>query len=340
MPRSLCSLGMSLVILLALIVPLTVTAQDPGISTSATVEGQRPIAPSPLGPEAVLWDQYNNWSHTDFAAQDFESSYDAYDIWVGDDFENAEPWTIGRIVARGGWRYYVDLINATAINWTICADAGGAPGCVPGDGSEFWTLSLPPRGPQVTLSMFEAADFVVDLDTPIDLPAGTWWIIFQVALEYTYYGQYGISGTADPAWGTPAMWINPNGGFGMGSDWFINDFGYDLMFRLEEPAEPMYARIKMDGRPYDYGYSAVGFVQVKDEAGDPLAGAEVTVFLMDPDGNTWTETRFSNDSGRAKFLMTHPAGGQWLMCIDSIFLGGYDWNPADSFPKCASVYYP
>lgn len=196
--------------------------------------GAAPAAPAAANPEDVLWDQYANYSGANFAAQDFEAAYDVYDIFAADDFENLDTWTIETIVTRGGWTGFVDLNNATAISWWICPDNGGEPLCdPPGDGNAVWSLSLPPTDPQVALGVSEPEDVVLTLDTPVVLPAGTWWLVYQASLEFGVYGQYGWSGTADAVWGTQGLQNNPGGGFGMGAGWWPNTSAQDQMFRLE-----------------------------------------------------------------------------------------------------------
>ncbi len=246
----------ALVFLLAGLIP-TVSAQGPapvpqqtpppvavlGVAPAqaeVVLTTHSPRASAPAGtpqaphPEAVLWDQYANWDSTDYATQDFESVYDSYDIFAADDFENTEPWTIETIVVRGGWGGFVDLNNATALHWWICPDNGGEPLCdPPGDGNEVWSISLPPTDPQIQLGVVEPEDVYLTLNTPINLPAGVWWLAYQVSLEYGLYGQYGWSGTNDPVWGAVGKQNNPGGGFGQPPGWWDNTNARDFMFRLE-----------------------------------------------------------------------------------------------------------
>jgi hypothetical protein len=183
-----------------------------------------------------LWDQYGNkyhWAGTDFAAQDFEQAYEDLDIFAADDFVNQLPWKIDTIVTRGGWGAFVDLNNATSLKWWICPDFGGMPLCDPPyDGSAFWSISLHPSNHQVQFGVFEAEDVYLYLNDPIELPPGVWWLVYQVSLEYGYFGQYGWSGTNFPVWGTQGLQINPNGGFGYGTTWWPNSNGFDYMFRI------------------------------------------------------------------------------------------------------------
>jgi hypothetical protein len=329
-------------LLASVMVPL-VAAGEPDIATSA--QGEPAAVPTAPNPEDVLWDQYANWSGTDFAAQDFESAYDAYDVWAADDFENLEAWSIDTIVSRGGWGSFQDLNNATAIHWYICADNGGLPDCVPGDGTEFWDEHLAPTDPQVALGVYEAEDFIVTLDTPISLPAGTWWIIFQISLEFGFYGQYGISGTADGAWGTTVAQINPNGGFGQGSDWWINENYQDLMFRLEGTAgggedtihvEAIDGYFSMDymGRPILRSY-----VYVADDEGSMMPFVMVDAAIWVPDGGPHYRSRFTKYSGAARFHWGSWTYGDWELCVDDLTLAGYTYEPGDNVLTCQDWYY-
>lgn len=226
----------SIILLLCLglfLVPALVESGQRTIQLTAQSPLQPTASPPPANPEMVLWDQYSNWSSTDFAAQDFEPSYDTYDIYAGDDFENGQPWLMQTITMRGGWSGYVDLSNATAIHWYIYENVGGEPAGVPGDGSEYWSISFPPSDPHVQLGVNEPEDVVLTLDPPVFLPPGVWSLVYFVSLEFGTYGQYGWSGTLNPPWGNVGVQNNPGGGFGLPPGWNDNSYGYDFMFRLE-----------------------------------------------------------------------------------------------------------
>jgi hypothetical protein len=202
------------------------------VATSAQADEPKSV-PAAANPLAVLWDQYANWNSSDYAAQDFEPAYDIYDIYAGDDFENTEGWLVDTIVTRGGWGAFVDLSNASAIHWYIYADDGGVPAGVPGDGTEYWSLSLPPSDPQVGLGVYEPEDVELTLGAPIVLPPGNWWLVHFSSLEFGLYGQWGWSGTSDPVWGSPGQQNNPGGGFGLPPGWSPNSASADYMYRLE-----------------------------------------------------------------------------------------------------------
>jgi len=320
-----------LVVLLVAILLVSVgAAQEPQIRpvSPAGVAGPSPAAPNP---DDVLWDQYGVWTGTDFASQDFELAYDAYDIYAGDDFENGEPWSIDTIVTRGGWGYFVDLHNASALHWYIYADYPGKPAGFPGDGTEFWSISLAPTDAQVGLGVYEAEDVVLSLDTPVEVPPGHWWLVYFASLEYELYGQYGWSGTSDPVQGYVGMQANPNGGFGIGTDWVTNDYGEDFAFRLEGvpgPVEqPMFfthVRIKQLAPKLLLGWARLATVGRQP----PVYNADVTMEWEGPWGGHYVFTRKTEIHGLGFFPMKAPIPGvYWFRAVDAHAEGYfYDWE--------------
>jgi len=201
---------------------------------SAQAEGSFVTSAPTFSSTHVLWDQYANWSGGDYASQDFGAGWETFDAFAADDFMNISPWLIDTIVTRGGWSYFVDLNFANSLQWWICPDNGGEPLCTPPyDGSAVWSISLVPSDPQVMLGLYEPEDVVLSLNTPISLPPGHWWLVYQASIDYDTYGQYGWSATTDPGWGAPALQNNPGGAFGMGTGWFPTWYYEDFMFRLE-----------------------------------------------------------------------------------------------------------
>ncbi|NJD61074.1 MAG: hypothetical protein C3F13_18420 [Anaerolineales bacterium] len=203
------------------------------IPFSLSASGSAPLAYQPsVAPQDLLWDQYSPGGAV-FAAQDFEPAFNDYDIYAADDFQNAGSWSIEAILTAGGWNSPVDLHNATAIHWFIYEDAGGKPAGVPGDGAEFWSITLPPTDPQVVLGSVDQRSVLLSLNTPINLPPGNWWLVYYASLNFSSYGQYGWQGTTLPKWGVAAQQNNPGGGFGLLPGWNINSYGSDYSFRLE-----------------------------------------------------------------------------------------------------------
>ncbi|MGC9025693.1 MAG: S8 family serine peptidase, partial [Chloroflexia bacterium] len=215
----------------------------PSLPVSTFATAYRPIRPVPAIPDDVLWDQPLGANTNAYANQDFESIYDAYDIFIADDFTNADPWEITTIFVPGNtWNTGGDLTCATTLNWQIYADAGGVPAGDPWSGGALWNLSLPPTDPQVVLSVGVGgylSNVTLNLDTPLVLPPGTYWLVFYPQMDFDTCFQYGrhASGTTN---GYDAQVINPGGGFGFPTTWTsVRDpstWGLteqDFAFRLE-----------------------------------------------------------------------------------------------------------
>jgi hypothetical protein len=322
-----------------------IAAAPPNPTTSA--RGAPQAAPAAPNPEAVLWDQYSGgFTGVNFAAQDFEVAYDMYDIWAADDFENLVDWEVGTIVNRGGWTGYVDLNNATELHWYICGDAGGMPSCYPGDGTEYWSIHLPPSDPQVALGVVEPEDIYLNLAAPVVLPPGHWWLVFQASLEFGLYGQYGWSGTLDPVWGDlPRQW-NPGEGFGMGPDWFLTGYAEDLQFRLEgeelggDPkvfVQMIFMRVI---EPQPDVFIVQGIVRIMDEDMNPVPNATVAAEWQRPMGPPIPQTRTTRPNGIAVFMMRAVPQGVYELCITNVQAAGYQYDPGMNWETCDSIVYP
>jgi hypothetical protein len=203
------------------------------IPFSLSATGSVPAAnKSATAPQDILWDQYVPSSMA-FASQDFEPAWDAFDIYAADDFQNTSPWYVDSILTAGGWNSPVDLHTASAIHWYIYADNGGEPAGVPGDGNEYWSITLSPTDPQVVLESVDARSVLLNLNVPINLPPGTWWLVYYVSMEFNRFGQYGWQATTAPVWGVVGEQNNPGGGFGYPPGWNSNSYNYDYAFRLD-----------------------------------------------------------------------------------------------------------
>ena len=177
-------------------------------------------------PNAILWDQppssINLAAH---ANQDFEATYDVYDIFIADDFQNASSWLIDDLFVPGDtWNGGCDLSCANVFNWEIYADAGGMPDGDPWGGGNppVWSLSLPPSDPQVTLSASPSgwlSNVTLNPSSPVFLPAGSWWLSFFPGMDFdTCLCQAGRH-AADTSNGYAAQVINPGSGFGFPPSW-------------------------------------------------------------------------------------------------------------------------
>jgi uncharacterized repeat protein (TIGR01451 family) len=219
---------------------------DVGLSVYAPFEGEIVAPEAPQNPTAVLWDQpITDTNLGAYANQDFETAVDAFDIFIADDFGNSEWWAIDTIYVPGNtWNLGGDLDCAGVLHWEIYADAGGVPAGDPWGGGDapVWTYYGPTSDPNVAFSTgvggFES-NVTLNLDAPIVLPPGDWWLVFYPSLSFANCFQYGrhVSGTGN---GAPAQVINPGGGFGFPTTWTsVQDPStwamtyHDFAFRLE-----------------------------------------------------------------------------------------------------------
>ncbi len=189
----------------------------------------------------LLWDQPLSPSSPGRVANQEFPDQSAHTSFVADDFKNTEPWIITEIFVPGElYNNGTSLMNATALHWYIYTDNNGIPAGNPvGGGPHFWSLDLTPSNPQVTLSDGNS-DVTLTLDTPIELPSGTWWLIFYPTMHFGNYGQWGrlSSNTSNLS---IAKFINPGNGFGHGTGWqnwsVMGPSQHDAAFRLSGSLE-------------------------------------------------------------------------------------------------------
>jgi Peptidase family C25/Propeptide_C25 len=192
----------------------------------------------------VLWDQpLSTINQNAYVDQEF-TDFPTYSSYLADDFTNGSPWTVSAIFVPGnGWNGFSSLLNATALHWRIYADCTGVPcGDPSGGGSPpFWSLNLAPNNAQVTITSGSGgypSDTLLQLTTPVSVPAGHWWLVFYPSLDFGSYGQYGRQ-PADTNNGYPGQFINPGGAFGYGTFWqawtVLGAGQHDIAFRLEGP---------------------------------------------------------------------------------------------------------
>ena len=187
----------------------------------------------------ILWDQPA--SNRFIVNQNFLAPKDKYDTFVTDDFTNTSPWSISTIFIPGGtWDLGDDLSCANSLNLDIYSDNDGKPSGSPGSGATFRTRSFSPSDQQVLLSAGRSGDLTdvtLNLNQPIILPEGTWWLSFYPEMDFTACGQYGrhFSNTTN---GAIAMAMNPGGGFDWPTYWSSIQLldsvtEHDISFRLE-----------------------------------------------------------------------------------------------------------
>jgi hypothetical protein len=235
MNRGLCYTAVVLLAVLA--VPFIAAAATP--RASAVSPGPPSSLPLPTDGETILWNQ-SSATTNGVASQEFEAAQATYTIFAADDFTNAAPWKIGTIHVMGVVTTATGLNNASALQWAIYADNGGVPAGYPGGGdAPVWSISLPPTDAQVTLSDSNT-DVTLNLTTPVNLPPGTYWLVFYPTMNFGTFGQW-YWATSTTTNGAIAQMINPGNGFGYGTDWasiqvFTIYTDHDLAFRLDGQA--------------------------------------------------------------------------------------------------------
>jgi hypothetical protein len=196
---------------------------------------------------AVLWDQPLSATNTNaYANQEF-GDFPTYSCFVADDFVvPATGWSIETIyVPNGAWNGATTISVASMLHFEIYADAAGIPAGNPGGVAPVWSLAVVPTDPQITLSIGSGGfdtSVLATLTTPIDLAAGTYWLVFYPTADFATAGQFGRQGS-DTTNGLGTQWINPGGGFGNGTAWqswsILGATLQDAAFRLEGTVLPV-----------------------------------------------------------------------------------------------------
>jgi hypothetical protein len=206
------------------ITKLAMSRSQPKMLYAGTTSGVW-STPIPDYPSTVLWNQPIRPAGLRYIpCQDFEETYDHYDIFTADDFSTTETWNIQTVFIPGGlWGSGTTLMNATTLHFQVYADNQGTPDGDPygGGNSPVWNLSVLPTDSQITISdgiNGLPSNVTLNLDTPIKLQPGTYWFSFYPQLEHTTAGHYGKL-TANTKNGNPAQVINPGGGYCFPTGW-------------------------------------------------------------------------------------------------------------------------
>jgi hypothetical protein len=191
--------------------------------------------PPPSSGKIILWDQSLATSFG-VASQKFPGSYSTYNTFSADDFTAGEDFQIAAIHIMGMVSSGPGMGSASALNWEIYEDNLSVPAGYPGSGAPFWSISLPPDDPQVTLRSSNTG-VSLTLTTPVSLPPGTYWLVFYPTMDFSLFGQW-FWATAATANLQVAQIINPSMCFGCGPNWTsiqtcAGATDYDLAFRLD-----------------------------------------------------------------------------------------------------------
>jgi len=187
---------------LALSTALAFSATTQAVQLATENPTANPSAPNlPANISAVLYDQTDSPFGNGAPDQDFESSFDAYDSFIADDFvvPGGRTWSIDGVVTVG-----TTTGPANTVSVWFYPDNGGAPAA---------TAACSYTG--LTTFTETAGSFVVSLPTPCDLTTGTYWMAFQTQQDFGVSGQHFFSNRSVVS-GNEAMWQNPGDGFGSG----------------------------------------------------------------------------------------------------------------------------
>ena len=225
--RNYVSLLMAM-LLVALALPAWAQNKVPtlrGPSAGAAGQSAATISPQQAGSLTCnLWNQPQSSVNTNpYANQDFEVPDDSLDIFLADDFTtNKRPWKLDTIFVPGAlWNGAgPTLANAISLHFEIYRESGGTPNGDPrGGGSPpFWSLAVSPADSRIIIDtvvidpLVTQGDVTLELDSPVLLPSGTYWLVFYPRMDLVTYGQYGRF-TADTANLSPAQVINPDQGW-------------------------------------------------------------------------------------------------------------------------------
>jgi hypothetical protein len=180
----------------------------------------------------VLHDQYNNPGANSITSQNFEAANNAFDSFLADDFvvPAATSWQIEAVEVQGV--YFNGTGPAASVNVWFYANgtAGGIPN-VPVGNPVCQFLNLPP------VHLTPPGSFAVQIPAGCCLASGTYWMVFQVNMDFTPFGQWGWTDRT-VQFNNAAAWQNPGGGFGACPTWnrklvcIPTASGPDQVFRL------------------------------------------------------------------------------------------------------------
>lgn len=177
------------------------------------------------------------------------------DVYIADDFILDTAWGISKIFVPNDFRYPVlgsasTFMDAASLNWEIYTDSNGKPSGNPRDSANLpvWSLSLPPDDSQIELTdgvRGYPTNVTLNLNTPIYLNPGTYWLIFYAEIDWAIYGGVGRQ-YADTDNNSAAHTMKPNDTATFYPTTWTNVLGFswkqfecpelehgDLAFRLE-----------------------------------------------------------------------------------------------------------
>lgn len=169
---------------------------------SVKVEPQHRIA-FPHRGSRLLYDQDDQDNPQAIVAQNFESAFDIYDCEAADDFKipAGQTWKIGKIHLGG--THFSSAGPADSFSVTFYSSKKGKVG------SAVKTCA------NAGYSYSDMAFGSVDVICKAKLRKGTYFLAVLANMNFSQGGEWGWI-TNNTVRGSPSMWRNPGGGFGVG----------------------------------------------------------------------------------------------------------------------------
>jgi len=189
---------------------------------------------APASAQAV-WDQIPpNDAGTTIVSQDFESSFDAYDSSIIDDFTLGGSTQLTSLDAllqgfNGGESHVGDISNFTVNIYSSVAKAAS------GLAGDVFSGAVPSNGVTIT-DPFGTNTRMVHVPFSATLPAGQYYVGLLNRLDFSSGGEVGVL-----TWGNGnATLANPGGGFGLGTSMSTMSIGGggNASYRLNGAAVP------------------------------------------------------------------------------------------------------
>lgn len=200
---------------------------------------------------AIYWLYKGNhilWNQPMISPLLFRSNQDipdfpSYSSFLTDDFIIMDPlkWKIDSVFVPGGWDSATNLANASEITFMIFENDNWHPAGNPSGGGDppIWSQTISINDPSLTLfsGRYDATtNIYFDLPTSLVLDHGHYWMVVYPTMYFDPYSQFGRA-HSDTNNGFIGQWINPGGGYAMGTDWqpwtVLGEDAYDIAFRIE-----------------------------------------------------------------------------------------------------------
>ena len=122
----------------SLVVVLTLLVASAAMADPLSLSASGPAAPAVKPSRATLGNAFDGVQTDGSAAQDFETAYDPYDIWVVSDFTTSQAWNLDAISAVGFANTTLDGSGANFRIYNGLPWAGGVLGQIAAQTVYWW----------------------------------------------------------------------------------------------------------------------------------------------------------------------------------------------------------